>query len=249
MISFTNKTVIVTGGGSGVGVQIVKIFAKAKANVAFTYLNSDAEAKKLVKELGNNVKAYKFNQADVPSIEKVLKKIKKDFGRIDVLVNNAGIYPNKPVMKLTEQDWDQMQDTNTKGVFFLCKEAYKLMEKDGAIINISSINAYNPNPNLVHYGTSKAGVEMITRSLAQEFGPKVRVNCIAPGLIYRKGIELAIPTWVESYQERSPLHKLVDPKDIGNTALFLASNLASGITGQIITVDAGIGLAPYFNNK
>lgn len=250
MINLENKTVIVTGGGSGVGQSIVKVFAKAHANVAFTYCSSTSKAEKLVEELNEyNVKGYRLDQKDIKTIKPVLKTIKKDFGRIDILVNNAGIYPNKPILDLKEKEWDEMFETNTKAIFFLSREAYKLMEDNSKIVNISSINATNPNPNLAHYGASKAAVEMITRSLAQDFGPKTRVNCIAPGLIYREGIEKAIPTWVDSYTLRSPLKSLVMPEEIGNTALFLASDLSSGITGQIITVDKGISLAAWFDNN
>ena len=250
MINLENKTVVITGGGSGVGQTIVKTFAEAKANVAFTYCSSIEKAEQLVSELSDyNVKGYRVNQADIKTIKPVLETIRQDFGQIDILINNAGIYPSKPIKDLTEEDWDDMFDTNTKAVFFMSRSAYELMEDNSKIVNISSINATNPNPNLAHYGASKRAVEMITSSLAQDFGPKTRVNCIAPGLIYRQGIEKAIPTWVRSYKERSPLGSLVMPEEIANTALFLASDLSSGITGQTITVDKGISLAAWFDNN
>lgn len=246
MLDLSNKTVVITGGGSGVGQTIVECFKKANCNVAFTYFNSDEKADALAKKL--DCKAYKMNQSDISNID-ILESIKKDFNRIDILVNNAGIYPNKSIKDMEEKDWDEMFDVNTKGVFFLCRKAYELMEENSSIINISSINAYNPNVNLSHYSASKAAVEMMTRTLALQFGPKTRVNCIAPGLIYRQGIKDAIPNWVDSYESRSPLHTLVKPEDIGNTALFLASDLSKGITGQIIRVDAGISITPWFENN
>lgn len=247
MIDLTGKTVIITGGASGAGQEIVKCFYKAGANIAITYLKSDQKAVNICEKY--HCKAYKMNQSDVEGSKKVLETIKNDFGRIDILVNNAGIYPNKSIKDMSEEDWNQMFDVNTKGVFFLCKNIYELMEENSKIINISSINAYNPNVNLAHYSGSKAAVEMMTRTLALDFGNKTRVNCIAPGLIYREGIENAIPTWVDSYTERSPLHKLVNPSEIGNTAVFLASDLSSGITGQVITVDCGISITPWFENN
>lgn len=189
--------------------------------------------------------------------------------RIDALVNNAGIYPAKHIDEIEPDEWDEMMDTNARGVFFLARGIARLMQENGggSIINISSINATNPARYLAHYGASKAAVEMMTRSLAQEYGHSlmtdigdgsssgdnmrgvVRCNCIAPGLIYKGGQDKFIPGWTDSYRERSALGKLVDAEEIGKTCLFLASDLASAITGQTITVDAGVSLAPYFYNE
>ena len=172
------------------------------------------------------------------------------FGRIDFLVNNAGIYPAKPLMDVSESDWDAMLDCNTKGVFFLSREAAKRMKEGGAIVHISSINATNPAGQLAHYGISKAAVEMMTRNMAQVFGPMgVRVNCVAPGLIWKEGQEKWIPGWRESYCERAPLGRLVQAEDVGNTCAFLCSPLASAVTGQVLTVDCGVLLAPCFDNR
>ena len=248
----SHKTVLITGGGSGAGKEIVKEFSKTGARIAFTYNSSDESAKKLIAELdGTDVKAYRFNQADVDEAKALLEKVKEDFGSLDVLVNNAGIYPAKPVREIDERDWDEMLDTNTKGVFFLSKAAAEMMEKEngGSIINISSINADNPAMNLVHYGVSKAAVEMETKCLAYGFGPKVRVNCVAPGLIWKEGQEQFIPGWRESYSERSALKRLVYASEIGKACIFFASDLSSAVTGQILTVDCGVMLAPCFDNS
>ena len=246
-ICLKNKTVLITGGASGAGKEIVRTFAETGADIAFTYLRSDPE--ELIKEFdGISIKGYRYDQSDIAEAEPLLKQIQEDFGHLDILVNNAGIYPARSFEAISEEDWDKMMDTNIKGVFFLSRAAAKYM-KEGSIINISSINAYNPASKLIHYGISKAAVEMETRCLAYELGPDIRVNCIAPGLIYKEGQEKFIPGWRESYQERSALHRLVKAEEIGKTAVFLASDLSSAITGQIITVDCGVSLAPYFDNS
>ena len=245
-IRLSGKTVLITGGASGAGQAIVKEFAKTGANVAFTFHHTLPD--ELLNELGDTgITAYCFDQSDLSQIDELVSMVMKDYGHIDVLVNNAGIYPARAFEKISEADWDEMMGVNTKGVFFLSRAVARCME-EGSIINISSINAYNPASSLIHYGVSKAGVEMETRCLAYELGPKIRVNCIAPGLICKKGQEGFIPGWVESYSERAALKRIVRPEEIGDTAIFLASDYASAITGQIITVDCGVSLAPYFDN-
>ena len=244
-INFKDKVVLITGGCSGAGRGIVKQFVKTGCKLAVTYNSTAPE--ELLKEYPD-IRAYKYNQANINEIKPLLDSIINDFGKIDVLVNNAGIYPAKKIDDISEDDYDQMLDTNTKGIFFLSREVAKLM-KEGSIINISSINATNPASKLIHYGMSKAAIEMETRCLAYEYGPNIRVNCIAPGLIYKEGQEKWIPGWRESYSERAALHRLVMPEEIGNTAIFLASDLASALTGQILTVDCGVSLAPYFDNS
>ena len=247
-INFKNKTILITGGGSGLGMNIVRAFASYDANVAFTYNNSKSQADELIKQIGkDNVKAYQFDISKIDTINSLLDQIINDFGNIDVLVNNAGIYPGKLINDINEKDFEDMMNINSKGVFFLSRSVAQIM-KNGSIINISSINANNPGKTLAHYGMSKASIEMLTKSLALEYGPNIRVNCIAPGLIHRDGIENAIPSWVDSYGERALLKRLVNPEDIANTCVFFASDLSAGITGQTLTVDCGVSIAPYYNN-
>ena len=219
-IDYTGRNVIVTGGASGAGVGIAHRFAEAGANVAITYHPG------------------------------VLYAIARDFGGIDVLMNNAGIYPHQNNLDMSREEWDEMQESNTRGVYFLCQAAAKIMKEQkegGAIINVSSINATCPSDTLVHYGTSKAAVEFLTRGLAHDWGKYgIRVNCIAPGLIENPMLDTWVPGWRQSYCERAPLGRLVRPEDLGNAALFLGSPLASFITGQILTVDGGVLMAPAF---
>ena len=239
-IDFKDKIVLITGGMSGAGQKIVEQFLKTGATVLTTYNHTQPKDER--------VKAYRLDQSDLSEIKELVSKIVEEYGHIDVLVNNAGIYPTRSLKDMSEEEYDEMFDTNTKGVFFLSREVAKYMDQ-GSIINISSINATNPASKLIHYGMSKAAVEMMTRCLAYELGPKIRVNCIAPGLIYKEGQEKFIPGWRESYIERSALKRLVNAQDIGNTAIFLACDLSSAITGEVITVDCGVNLAPYFDNS
>ena len=253
LLSLSGKTALITGGARGAGVAIVRQFAASGANVAFTYRGGEQEARLLASELcatGTKAQAFFFDQSDIASVPALLDAVESAFGSVDFLVNNAGIYPAKPLMDVTEDEWDAMLSCNTKGVFFLSREAARRMKNGGAIVHISSINASNPADQLAHYGISKAAVEMMTRSMAQSFGPMgVRVNCVAPGLIWKEGQEKWIPGWRESYCERAPLGRLVQGEDVGNACLFLCSPLSSAVTGQVLTVDCGVTLAPCFDNS
>ena len=253
LLDFSGKTALITGGGKGAGIAIARQFALAGANVAITYSRSAAGAEATVEELkgmGVDACAFQLDQMDTQRIPRVLDEVKERFGSLDILVNNAGIYPAKELKELTPADWDAMMECNVRGVFFLCQEAAKRMSPGSAMVNISSINATNPSDRLAHYGVSKAAVEMATKCLAHDFGPDgIRVNCVAPGLIWAEGQEKNIPGWRESYCERAPLGRLVEAEDIGNACVFLASPLSSAVTGQVLTVDCGVLLAPCFNNQ
>lgn len=253
LLDFSGKTALITGGARGAGVAVVRQFARTGANVALTYRGGAQEAQALVAQLraqGARAEAFAFDQSDASAAPALLDAAEAAFGTVDFLVNNAGIYPAKPIMDVSETDWDNMLDCNTKGVFFLSREAARRMKGGGAIVNISSINAVNPAGQLSHYGISKAAVEMMTRCMAQSFGPMgVRVNCVAPGLIWKEGQEKFIPGWRESYCERAPLGRLVQAEDVGNACVFLCSPLSSAVTGQVLTVDCGVLLAPCFDNR
>jgi len=253
LLDFSGKTVLITGGTLGAGVAIARQFARTGANLALTYYGGEENAQAMAAQLraeGTKVEVFPFDQCQVDSVSILLDAVEAAFGTVDFLVNNAGIYPAKPLMEVSESDWDSMLDCNTKGVFFLARETARRMRNGGAIVNISSINATNPADQLAHYGISKAGVEMMTRCMAQSFGPMgVRVNCIAPGLIWKEGQEKFIPGWRESYCERAPLGRLVQAEDVGNVCTFLCSPLASAVTGQVLTVDCGVMLAPCFDNR
>lgn len=249
MLDLSGKTVIVTGGLSGAGRAIADVFIESGADVIMTYKSSGAACEKVAaKWPGRKLEFMELDTGSMESIEDFVKILEEKGVTVDCLVNNAGIYPAKNIDDVTPEEWDSMLDVNAKGVFFLTQKIRPLMKK-GAIINISSINAANPAKNLAHYGASKAAVEMITRSQAQAYGPDIRVNCIAPGLIFAEGQDEFIPGWADSYRERSALGKLVYPEEIGKLCLILASDLTSPVTGQVITADCGVSLAPYFYNE
>ena len=249
-LNFTGKHVIITGGRRGLGRAMSIAFAERGAKVAVVAANPDGtEIMAELEKAGTPGLYYRCDLSKPEERNGLIDRIAADMdGKVDVLINNAGIYPARSLETMSEEDYDAMLDTNAKGVFFLSKEFAGHM-KNGSIINISSINATNPASKLIHYGMSKAAVEMASKSLAYELGPDIRVNCIAPGLIYKEGQEKFIPGWRESYIERSALNRLVYPEDIADTAIFLASDLSKAITGQIITVDCGVSLAPYFYNE
>ena len=249
MLDFTGKCVIVTGALSGAGRDIAGAFIESGADVILTYNRSGSAADEFKKQWpGRNMRFMQLDQSSNASIDAFAAALKADGVKVDCLVNNAGIYPSKDITQITEAEWDAMMDTNAKGVFFLTKAVIPLMEK-GTVINVSSINATNPSRWIAHYGMSKAAVEMMTRAEAASYGSNIRVNCIAPGLIYKEGQDEYIPGWSDSYKERSPLHRLVTAEELGRICLFLASDLSSVITGQIITADCGIMLSPCFYNS
>ena len=249
MLDFTGKTVIVTGGLSGAGRAISDVFIEAGASVIMTYNSSEAAAEEVrSKWPGKDLMFMHLDTGSMESIGEFVKELSDKEVTVDCLVNNAGIYPAKDIDEVTPEEWDSMLDVNAKGVFFLVQKIRPLM-KQGSVINISSINAANPSRNLAHYGASKAAVEMLTRNQAQAYGPDIRGNCIAPGLIYKEGQDEYIPGWADSYRERSPLGRLVEGGDIGMICLFLASDLSGAVTGQVITADCGVMLAPYFYNE
>lgn len=253
LMDLSGKTALITGGARGAGAAIVQQFAHTGANVAFTYHGGAQDAQALQAQLrsqGVQAQAFAYDQRDVAAAPRLLDEVEAAFGAVHFLVNNAGIYPAKPIADIAPSDWDNMLDCNAKGVFFLSREAAQRMRDGGAIVNISSINATNPAAQLAHYGISKAAVEMMTRGMAQAFGPMgVRVNCVAPGLIWKEGQEKFIPGWRESYCERAPLGRLVQGEDVGNACVFLCSPLSAAITGQVLTVDCGVLLAPCFDNR
>lgn len=249
MLDFTGKTVIVTGGLSGAGRKISEVFVDCGATLIITYNSSAAAAESFMADHpGADVNFYQLDQSSPVSISSFVNALTDKKVSVNCLVNNAGIYPSKDIDNLTCDDWDAMMNTNARGPFLLAQALRPLMVSGSSIVNISSLNATNPARALAHYGVSKAAVEMLTRNQAQAFGPDIRVNCIAPGLIYKAGQDEFIPGWTDSYKERSPLHKLVYAEDIGMTCLYLASSLSGAITGETLAVDCGIQLAPCFYN-
>jgi len=253
LLSFSGRAILVTGAGKGIGAGIAKRFAEAGADVAVNYHTSAAEADQVVagiEALGRRAVAI---QADttVPSEAKQLVEASAEaLGRIDVVINNAGLYPLAALEAMSEEEWDLVLDTNLKSVF-LCTQAAALQMKTqddgGAIVNIASIEGESPAPLHSHYNAAKAGVLMYTRAAALELGThQIRVNSVSPGLIWRPGIEEDWPEGVEHWRETAPLTRLGKPDDIADACLFLASPAARWITGANLRVDGGVLSRPAF---
>ncbi len=249
---FSNKTVLITGAAKGLGAQIAREYARAGANTIINYRSAKDEAEQLVKEL-NQFGSSLALQADMTNkeqIKQLIENSKQHFPKIDILINNAGIYPQNSILDMLEDDWDKVINSNLKTVFL----ASQLIAKDmiansiaGNIINISSIEAWQPAKLHSHYSSSKAAVNIFTRASANELAEyNIRVNSISAGLIWRSGIENDWPEGVKRWQLRAPLGKLISAQDIANACLFLSSDAAAMITGQDIKVDAGISSLAYF---
>ena len=245
------KTAIITGASRGIGEGIAIKFAEEGANVAFTYVsNSSAEKAKALEEKlqGMNVKAkaYQSNAADFAQCESFVNDVLKEFGAVDICVNNAGISKDNLLLRMTAEQWDEVMRVNLNSVFNMTKQVIRPMmkAKNGSIINMSSIIGEMGNAGQTSYAASKAGIIGFTKSVAKELGSRnIRCNAIAPGFVetdmtsYLKEGEAA-----EKYKAGIPLGRFATTEDIANTALFLASNLGSYITGQVISVCGGLNI-------
>lgn len=247
---FDGYAVLVTGGSRGIGRAIVEAFTEAGAEVAFCYRESREASKELSRELGEGDKRVVPLRADLSNLEdaeSLVEGAADALGGLDVVVNNAGIYPHAPMEETTEESLGRILKVNFEAPFVIMRRAVPLLAKrPGVIVNITSIDAFAPEASLAVYDASKAALTMLTRTAALEFGPRgIRANAVAPGLVWAPGIEQAVPERVKSYLEHSPLGRLVRPAEVASTVLFLASDWASGITGQMVVVDAGVTLAGY----
>jgi len=245
------KVAIITGAARGIGEGIAIKFAEEGANIAFTYIsNSSAEKAKALEEklkgMGVKAKAYQSNAADYAQCESLVNDVLKEFGSVDICVNNAGISKDNLLLRMTPEQWDEVMQVNLKSVFNMTKQVIRPMmkAKNGSIINMSSIIGEMGNAGQTSYAASKAGIIGFTKSVAKELGSRnIRCNAIAPGFVetdmtsYLKEGEAA-----EKYKAGIPLGKFATTEDIANTALFLASNLGSYITGQVISVCGGLNI-------
>jgi NAD(P)-dependent dehydrogenase (short-subunit alcohol dehydrogenase family) len=245
--NFTHKVVLVTGGGSGLGAGIARRFALAGASVVVNYHTSADAAVKLVAEInakGGKSMAVHADVTDPASVEQLIRETVVHFGRLDVLVNNAGIYPLTSFLELDPGEWDQVVAANL-GSTFLCTQAaarHMISQGDGgAVVNIASIEGINPAPGHCHYNAAKGGVLMATKSMAAELGGhSIRVNAVSPGLIWREGLDEDWPNGVERYKQAAPLGRLGQPEDVADACLFLASPAARWVTGINLIVDGGV---------
>lgn len=241
----SKRTVLITGGAKGIGKAMTETFAEEGYNVLTNFNKSEARALdllKCLKEKGLNVEKYRADVTDRSQVKEMINYCVSKFGRIDILINNAGIAQEKLFTDITDGDWDDMINTNLKSVFYCSQEVLKEMisEKSGKIINISSIWGLVGASCESHYSMSKAGVIGLTKSLAKELGPSnIQVNCIAPGVIETDMLCDCTEDDLNVLRESTPLMRLGSAKDIANCALFLASDHSDFITGQVISPNGG----------
>ena len=242
----TGKTALVTGATRGIGRAIALKFAEEGANVAFTYRSQHEAAQTLVAEIesfGVQAKAYASDAASFEDAHNVVEDVKSVFGRIDILVNNAGITKDGLMMRMDEAQWDAVIDTNLKSAFNFIHACTPIMARQrcGSIINMSSVVGISGNAGQCNYSASKAGLIGLAKSIAKEMGPRgIRANCIAPGFIATDMTE-AIPENVrQEWEKQIPLRRGGTPEDVANVALFLASDMAGYVTGQVISCCGGM---------
>ena len=240
------KTAIVTGASRGIGKAIALKFAEEGADVAFTDLVINEAAEETISEIaafGHKVKGYASNAANFDETHAVVEEILKDFGRIDILVNNAGITKDGLVMRMSEAQWDAVIAVNLKSAFNFIHAVVPQMarQRGGSIINMASIAGQMGNPGQVNYASSKAGLIAMAKSVAKEMGSRgIRANAIAPGYVITE-MTNALPEAVrEEYIKNIPLKRGATVEEIANTALYLASDLSSYVTGQVIAVNGGL---------
>ncbi|MDC0163179.1 3-oxoacyl-[acyl-carrier-protein] reductase [Flavobacteriaceae bacterium] len=241
-----SKVAIVTGGSRGIGKAICQTFAENGCDVAFTYNNSKESAENLSKDLKNigiNAKAYKSDASSFDDATQLVEDVINDFGKIDILVNNAGIKKDNLLMRMDKEDFDSVINTNLSSVFNLTKASIRtfLKQRSGSIINISSVVGVKGNAGQSNYSASKAGIIGFSKSVALELGSRnIRSNVIAPGFIETDMTDSLSEDVINSWKESIPLKRGGDPSDVGNACVFLASDLSSYITGQVLHVDGGM---------
>ena len=240
------KVAIITGATRGIGKGIAEVFAQHGADIAFTYVSSDEQAKKVVDELtayGVKVKSYKSNAAIYSDAEAFIDQVVADFGKIDAIVNNAGITRDGLLMRMTEENWDEVMNVNLKSVFNITKCALKtlLKQRYGSIINMSSVVGIEGNAGQSNYAASKAGIIGFTKSIAQEIGSRnIRSNAIAPGFIETEMTAALDEKVVQEWRNSIPLKRGGSPKDVADLTVFLGSDMSQYITGQTINVCGGM---------
>ena len=240
------KNVLITGASRGIGKGIAQAFAQQGANVAFTYSSSAGPAQELEKELtalGVKAKAYQSNAADFESAQQLASAVLNEFGTIDVLINNAGITKDNLLMRISEEDFDKVIEVNLKSVFNMTKAVQRTMlkQRHGSLIHMSSVVGVKGNAGQSNYAASKAGIIGFSKSIALELGSRnIRSNVIAPGFIETEMTGKLPEDVVAQWRAGIPLKRGGSPDDVANACLFLASDLSTYITGQVLNVDGGM---------
>jgi 3-oxoacyl-[acyl-carrier protein] reductase len=240
------KTALITGASKGIGRKIAEKFAEHGANVAFTYLSSVEKGQALEQELqssGTKIKGYRSDASKFDQAEQLINDIVADFGTLDIVVNNAGITKDGLLMRMSEQQWDEVIEVNLKSIFNVTKAASKIMMKNrkGVFINMSSVVGVQGNAGQGNYAASKAGIIGFSKSMAKELGSRnIRTNVIAPGFIKTEMTDVLDPKVVEGWEAAIPLKRAGETDDVANACVFLASDLSGYITGQVLAVDGGM---------
>jgi 3-oxoacyl-[acyl-carrier protein] reductase len=240
------KTALITGASKGIGKGIAEVFVKNGCNVAFTYLSSVEQAEAVERELSTadaKVKGYRSDASKFDDATELVALVLKDFGTIDILINNAGITKDNLLMRMSEQDFDQVMTINLKSIFNLTKAVQRTMLKArfGSIINMSSVVGIKGNAGQSNYAASKAGIIGFTKSIALELGSRnIRCNAIAPGFIETEMTDKLDEKTVQGWRDAIPLKRGGSTEDVANACLFLASDLSTYISGQVLQVDGGM---------
>ena len=240
------KTAIITGASRGIGRGIAKIFVENGCDVAFTYNSNQEAADDLVAELSSKkakVKGYKSNAANYNEAQKLVEEVLEDFGNLDILVNNAGITKDNLLMRMSEEDFDQVIEINLKSIFNMTKAIQRtfLKQRYGSLIHMSSVVGVKGNAGQSNYAASKAGMIGFSKSVALELGSRnIRSNVIAPGFIETEMTDKLSEDVVQGWRDGIPLKRGGQPEDVANACVFLASDLSSYITGQVLHVDGGM---------
>jgi 3-oxoacyl-[acyl-carrier protein] reductase len=244
------KTALITGGPRGIGKAIAQLFAKQGASLALFGTNLEngsavtQELKSFIVE-GQKISFYQTNVSDTAQVEKMMQQVYADFGQIDILINNAGITRDNLLMRLSEDDWEAVINTNLKSIYNTCRAVVRPMmkAKQGKIINITSVVGLMGNAGQTNYAASKSGMIGFTKSLAKELGSRnISVNCIAPGFIETDMTGALNEKQKEIILSQIPMQRMGQPSDVAHAALFLASPLADYVTGQVLTVDGGMAM-------
>lgn len=235
------KTVLVTGAAKRIGRAIALVLAERGANVAITYLNSQSEAEGTVRALAAHdvdALAVRCDLRDPESIQQTVASVIEEFGQLDLLVNNAGVFESEALENISVEQWDAMFTTNTRAPFLMAKAAYPhLRATRGRILNIGSLGGLHPWATHAHYCTSKAALHMLSKTMAKAWAPEISVNCIAPGMIVQGEVEEAY----EQFAQKTPMRRNGTANDVAAAAIFFAT-APHFITGQLLAVDGGLGL-------
>ena len=240
------KVALITGASKGIGRKIAEKFVEQGAQVAFTYLSSVEKGEALEKELQTGsakVKGYRSDASNFAEAEKLIEDIVADFGTLDIVVNNAGITKDGLLMRMTEENWDDVLNINLKSIFNITKAASKIMMKNrqGVFVNMSSVVGVQGNAGQANYAASKAGIIGFSKSIAKELGSRnIRTNVVAPGFIRTEMTDVLDPKVVEGWAQAIPLKRAGETEDVANVCVFLASDMSAYVNGQVLSVCGGM---------